>query len=216
MVDHSDATYLQPSASTPSARSAMIACITLATAGVAFAVIIWFGFLGAGPSAYKLVPLTHGIYPVGVTDAAQPSGKAPPGPNALKGYRLAYTNNFLGSTLPSGWDAFSGVPGGDPGGQFGANHAVVRNGMLELLTAKDPAYDMKWVTGGVCQCGLASTYGAYFVRSRITGAGPNEVALLDGVSVSVPPRRYGRRLGGRIPRSTEVLIADEAFLPGFV
>jgi hypothetical protein len=205
MVDHSDATFLQPSASTPSARSAMIACITLATAGVAFAVIIWFGFLGAGPSAYKLVPLTRGIYPVGITDATQPSGEAPPGPNALKGYRLAYTNNFLGSTLPSGWDAFSGVPGGDPGGQFGANHAIVRNGMLELLTAKDPAYDMKWVTGGVCQCGLASTYGAYFVRSRITGAGPNEVELLWPADNQWPPEIDFNESGGSLTSSSSTI-----------
>jgi hypothetical protein len=205
MVDHSGAIFERSSSPAPSFRSTTIAVITLATATVAFSVIIWFGFLGAGPSAYKLLPVTNGIYPVGIPSASQPSGMAPPGPNAIQGYGLAYENNFLGSALPSGWDVFTGEPGGDPGGQFAASHVLVRKGMLQLLTSKDAAYNMKWVTGGVCQCGFASTYGAYFVRSRVTGAGPNEVELLWPADNQWPPEIDFSETGGSLTSSSSTL-----------
>jgi hypothetical protein len=205
MVDRSGAILERSSSSTPSFRSAMIAVITIATAAVAFSVIIWFGFLGAGPSAYKLLPVTHGIYPVGITSALQPSGMAPPRADALKGYQLTYENNFLGLKLPSSWDVFTGVPGGDAGGQFAANHVLVRNGMLQLLTSRDSSYNMKWVTGGVCQCGLASTYGAYFVRSRVTGAGPNEVELLWPANNQWPPEIDFNETGGSLTSSSSTI-----------
>jgi hypothetical protein len=86
--------------------------------------------------------------------------------------------NFPGSSLPAGWSAYSGTPGGDPGGQFGLAHAVVGGGMLSLDTWQDPAFNNEWVTGGVCDCGVAPTYGAFFVRSRMTGSGPTSVAML--------------------------------------
>jgi hypothetical protein len=205
MVDRADTSLRHPLAPPQSARSTMIAVITLATAGVAFVVILWFGFLGAPPSAFKLLPVVHGIYPVGVKDAAQPSGFAPPSANAMKGYKLAYSNNFEGAVLPTGWSAFTGVPGGDPGGQFAANHVIVRGGMLELLTAKDPQYAMKWVTGGVCQCGLATTYGAYFVRSRVTGSGPNEVELLWPASNTWPPEIDFNETAGSLTSSSSTI-----------
>jgi beta-glucanase (GH16 family) len=50
--------------------------------------------------------------------------------------------------------------------------------MLSLNTFEDPAYNNEWVTGGVCDCGVSLTYGAYFVRSRVTGAGPTNVEIL--------------------------------------
>jgi beta-glucanase (GH16 family) len=56
---------------------------------------------------------------------------------------------------------------------------TVGGGMLNILTSQDPAFNNEWVTGGVCLCGIAGqTYGAYFVRSRMTGAGPTGVELL--------------------------------------
>ena len=103
---------------------------------------------------------------------------APPGSNAFAGYSLAYSNDFGGSTLPKGWYAYSGKPGGDPGAQWGSAHVVVSNGLLQLNTWQDPAYNNEWVTGGLCQCGLSRTYGAYFIRSRVTGPGPTNVELL--------------------------------------
>jgi beta-glucanase (GH16 family) len=96
----------------------------------------------------------------------------------LAGYSQSYVTDFSGSSLPSGWDSYSGNPGGDPGGQFGTAHVVVGGGLLSLNTWQDSGYNNEWVTGGLCQCGEPQTYGAYFVRSRVTGAGPTGVELL--------------------------------------
>ena len=95
----------------------------------------------------------------------------------MTGYAQSYVDDFSGSSL-SGWSAYSGQPAGDPGSQWGgASHAVVSGGLLSLNTFQDSAYNNEWVAGGVSQ-NLTRTYGAYFVRSRVTGAGPTNVELL--------------------------------------
>ena len=142
------------------------------------------------------------IYPVGTVDISEPSGQAPPGPSALRGYRLFYQNDFNGTSLSPGWYVFSGVPGGDPGGQFDAAHVVVGGGLLLLNTWKDSKYQNRWVTGGLCQCGLSHTYGAYFVRSRVTGTGPNAAELLWPVGKIWPPEIDFNENGGRIAHTT--------------
>jgi beta-glucanase (GH16 family) len=122
---------------------------------------------------------TSGAFPTGVADGSSVSGYDPPGANALGGYSQSYVTTFPGTSLPSGWDVYSGGQGGDPGGQWGGNsHVVVGGGMLSLNTFQDPNYGNEWVAGGLCQCGKSQTYGAYFVRSRVTGAGPTAVELL--------------------------------------
>jgi beta-glucanase (GH16 family) len=127
-------------------------------------------------------------YPVGIADSSQPSGYAPPGVNALAGYQQSYVTNFTGSTLPSEWDPYEGQPGGDPGAQFDSAHVVVNNGVLQIKTYQDPAFNNEWVTGGTCLCNITSqTYGAYFVRSRLTGAGPTGVELLWPAGNTWPP-----------------------------
>ncbi|HEY5091668.1 MAG TPA: glycoside hydrolase family 16 protein [Acidimicrobiales bacterium] len=103
---------------------------------------------------------------------------APPGTNDFSGYTESYVQDFTGSSVPNGWDVYSGLPGGDPGAQWGLSHVTVSGGLLSLNTWQDPAYNNEWVTGGLCQCGVARTYGAYFVRSRVTGSGPTNVELL--------------------------------------
>lgn len=114
---------------------------------------------------------------VGVSDTSEPSGVAPPLATALKGYAQSYVTDFTGSTLPSGWSKFNGVPGGDPGTRFTPSQVAVGNGELQL-NAAHPSSAHEWVTGGTCQCALSQTYGAYFVRSRLTGPGPTVVELL--------------------------------------
>ena len=126
-------------------------------------------------------------FPLGIVNAHEPSGMSPPGPYVLPHYRRVYATDFTGSVLPPGWVDFTGVPGGDPGGQFAPSHVNVARGMLQLRTWRDPAYHNKWASGGLCQCGLPFTYGAFFVRSRITGPGPNEVELLWPLSNIWPP-----------------------------
>jgi hypothetical protein len=70
---------------------------------------------------------------------------------------------------------------------FVPSHVVVANGMLNLNTYRDPANNNGWATGGLCQCGVARIYGAYFVRSRVTGAGDDEVQLLWPAAHVWPP-----------------------------
>lgn len=187
MVDRTVVAEDQSSDSSWSRRNRIVAVISVATSLVAVASFLWFAFVNTSFYPHVRPYAGRSDYPVGVIDKSEPSGKAPPGPEALKGYSLSYVTNFPGTTLPAGWDVFTGVPGGDPGGQFGSAHVVVRNGMLQLSTWKDPTYKDKWVTGGVCQCGLSQTYGAYFVRSRVTSPGPNEVELLWPTSNVWPP-----------------------------
>jgi hypothetical protein len=135
-------------------------------------------------------------YPVGVVDATEPSGMAPPAADALPGYTQSYVTDFSGSSLPSGWEVFTGNPGGDAGAQWGAAHVTVGAGLLSLDTWKDPAYNNEWVTGGLCQCGVAHTYGAYFVRSRVTGPGPTQVELLWPTGNRWPPEIDFNESGG--------------------
>lgn len=124
-------------------------------------------------------PTPSTAYPLGVANGSEPSGYAPPAPNAMAGYSQSYVTDFTGTSLPSVWDTYEGQPGGDPGGQFDQAHVKVGGGMLQINSYQDPAFNNSWVTGGLCLCGLSSqTYGAYFVRSRVTGPGATAVELL--------------------------------------
>ncbi len=139
-----------------------------------------------------------GHYPVGTPDPSEPSGLAPPGAGSMVGFQLTYVSDFLGTTVPPGWNVFTGIPGGSPGGHFGISHVVVRDGELQLFTFRNPHYGNRWMTGGLCQCGVAQVYGAYFVRSRVTGRGPNEVALLWPLTNQWPPEIDFNETGGSI------------------
>jgi Glycosyl hydrolases family 16 len=132
-----------------------------------------------GPSRRPhATPLVQPLYPVGVADTSEPSSVAPPSPLALPGYRQTYVSDFGGSALPAGWSAYEGTPSSDPGGYWSVSHTVVAGGLLQENAFRDPIFQNNWVTGGVCQCGSPRTYGAYFVRSRMTGPGPTQVELL--------------------------------------
>jgi len=146
-----------------------------------------FALLALTPTFIKPAQAAIATYQVGVVNSHEPSGEAPPFASALPGYTLRYINDFIGTRLPAGWYTFTGVPGGDPGGQFASSHVTVSNGLLQLNTWRDQRYHNHWVTGGLCQCQLTQTYGAYFVRSRVTGAGPNEVELLWPATNRWPP-----------------------------
>ncbi len=127
------------------------------------------------------------LFPMGVPNSKEPSGFSPPGPAALKGYTRNYVNDFTTSGIPAGWTLFDGVPGGDPGARFLPSHVAVRGGQLVLSTFRDSKIHNQWATGGLCQCGAPQMYGAFFVRSRSTGVGPNEVQLLWPANNQWPP-----------------------------
>ena len=166
-----------------------MAIAIIATVVVALSVVVVTITTG-GPTASTSTTSTTlppQIYPMGNASSSEPSGMAPPSTTALWGYRLAYVADFKSPTLPPGWDVYNGRPGGDPGAKFGYSHVVVKNGQLVLQTYRDITFHDRWVTGGLCQCGLGRVYGAYFVRSRVTGAGANEVQLLWPQSNKWPP-----------------------------
>lgn len=117
-------------------------------------------------------------YPNGVADSNEPSGESPPDADAMSGYKQVYVNDFNSTGTPSGWGQFNGQPGSDPGGMWLPSHVQVFGGMLTLNTFEDSGHNNQWVSGGICQCGVSHTYGAYFVRSRLTGPGPTQVELL--------------------------------------
>jgi beta-glucanase (GH16 family) len=160
-----------------------------------------------GSAATTPVTVFHAIanppYPIGTPDSAEPSGESPPSTTALVGYEQSYVNDFTGTTVPPGWDVYSGIPGGDPGAHFGgSSHVLVSGGLLQLLTFRDKNFNNQFETGGLCQCGLPQRYGAYFVRSRVTGPGPNEVALLWPSTNVWPPEIDFSETGDSISSTT--------------
>jgi hypothetical protein len=97
----------------------------------------------------------------------------------MPGYTQSYVTDFTGSSLPADWGSYAGPIEGDTGAYYAQSHVTVGSGMLQLNTWQDSNYGNNWVTGGTCLCGLPGQItGAYFVRSRLTGAGATEVELL--------------------------------------
>ncbi len=118
-------------------------------------------------------------YPIGTADSSDQSGYSPPSASALRGYRQSYVTTFTGSSLPPNWFLYEGVPQGDSSGQFDRAHVTVSGGLLRINTYQDPNFNNEWVTGGTSLSGVpGQLYGAYFVRSRMTGPGPTGVELL--------------------------------------
>jgi hypothetical protein len=116
---------------------------------------------------------------------SEPSRLAPPPTHLLGGFTLSYCTDFPGRSIPPGWFKFSGVPGGDPSGLFARSHVAVSGGELSIKVMKHPG--SRWSSGGICHCGLPRLYGAFFVRSRVTGSGPDEIDLLWPVAHLWPP-----------------------------
>jgi outer membrane protein OmpA-like peptidoglycan-associated protein len=129
------------------------------------------------------------IFPIGTTDAAEPSGEGPPAPTSFPGYTETYEEDFTGTDVPTGWSTFGGTDtiDADTGEQFAPSHDVVANGVLSLNTFMDPVFANQWVTGGICRCQDSNTYGAFLVRSRQTGPGPTGVDLLWPTTNTWPP-----------------------------
>jgi hypothetical protein len=207
----------------PRSRSrweARVAIVTLLVFGLALSAVLLFALetsTPVGTSITTVSPVVHHgppVYPIGIPESLEPSGLGPPLPTALAGYHRVYTTDFSGEVLPPGWEAFTGAPGGDNQAQFAANHVRVNNGMLQLFTTMNPtsgksgglaatgrlggaASTAIWTSGGLCQCGRPMTYGAFFVRSRITGPGPNEVELLWPADNHWPPEIDFNESGSR-------------------
>lgn len=171
--------------------------VAYAIIGIVMCVVIGLTLTNTATSQTTTSSLrANTAYPTGTYDSADASGQAPPGATALPGYTQSYVHTFTGKRLPPGWDVFIGSPGGDPNAHLASSHVVVSGGVLRLLTYRDPAFKGAWVAGGLCLCGVQQTYGAYFVRSRITGAGPNEIQLLWPDAKVWPPEIDFNESGG--------------------
>jgi hypothetical protein len=185
-----------------------VAAIAIVTTVVAIGIVLWLTLHhngDVGSSNTITSSPTSSLFPVGIANSAEPSGMAPPPANALGGFVRTYTNDFNGTNLPYGWYAFNGVPGGLPGGEFVNTNVKVGDGLLQLETTRDPAFGNRWVTGGLCQCALGHTFGAFFVRSRITGPGPNDAELLWPKSNVWPPEIDFNESGGSIRGSSSTV-----------
>jgi beta-glucanase (GH16 family) len=144
----------------------------------------------------KAVAHASTLYSVGQPDSTQPSGEAPPTTSEIPGYQLQVVTNFDSGTLPANWFVFSGTASGDSGSRWATSHVTVSGGMLQLNTYEDPSFNNEWVSGGICQCNKSYTYGAFFVRSRMTGPGPTQVEMLWPVSGWPPEIDFNETYGG--------------------
>ena len=92
----------------------------------------------------------------------------------MAGWRLTYSTDFPGNSLPSGWDAYNGEPGGDPDGNWEPSNVSVSGGALHLMATSS-------AQGGVQFYGNPQTYGMYLVRMKgdyEPGLSINNLAIL--------------------------------------
>jgi hypothetical protein len=111
--------------------------------------------------------------------ASPPAGAVSTGdgsswPTSVAGWRLTYSTDFPGSSLPSGWGAYAGEPGGDPFGNWEQSNVSVGGGALHLVATPS-------AQGGVSFYGNPQTYGMYLVRMKgddEPGLAINNIAIL--------------------------------------
>ena len=92
----------------------------------------------------------------------------------MAGWRLTYSTDFPGNSLPSGWYAYNGEPGGDPDGNWDSSNVVVSGGALHLMATPS-------AQGGLQFYGNPQTYGMYLVRMKgddEPGLSINNLAIL--------------------------------------
>jgi hypothetical protein len=105
--------------------------------------------------------------PAKSSTATGPSGAAMPTGN-LPGWHLTYSQDFNGPSLPPGWGAYTGEPGGDPEGYWDPANVSVSGGELHFRTTAndDPNEAGASSTGGAAFYGNPQTYGMYLVRLK--------------------------------------------------
>jgi beta-glucanase (GH16 family) len=144
----------------------------------------------------KLVQGPHGPHPIpvrsprpGPVASASPSGVPMP-VGDLPGWKQVFADDFSGRSIDRNhWGPYTGQPGGDPGGWWDPSHIQVHDGILELQSFRDPAFDDRWVSGGLSSApALRQTYGKYLVRYRMDpGFGVAGILLLWPSDNNWPP-----------------------------
>ena len=157
-------------------------------AGVLLAPVLVASLPSGASSHPPVAAIPHTVFPLGVVNPREPSGMAPPNASALPGFALSYVQDFSAKALPNEWGRFNGAPSGDPGSMFVPSHVLTGGGVVREVTSRDRVNGGNWATGGMCLCGNGGQlYGAFFVRSRVTGPGPNVSELLWPVANVWPP-----------------------------
>jgi beta-glucanase (GH16 family) len=105
------------------------------------------------------------------------------------GWHQVFADDFTSGLSESRWGRYSGPTRGNPGGWWDPSHVVVRRGVLNLETYREPRLGGRWVSGGVSSArALKQTYGKYLVRFRMDrGRGVSSVLLLFPVRDGWPP-----------------------------
>ncbi|MGP7996360.1 MAG: family 16 glycosylhydrolase [Streptosporangiaceae bacterium] len=122
------------------------------------------------------------------------TGDGTEAPGSMPGWRLVYSTDFPGNSLPSGWDAYTGQPGGDPYGSWNPANVSVSGGALHLMATSSGQ-------GGVAYYGNPQTYGMYLVRMKgdyEPGLSINNLAILWPAASGVWPPEvdFFQDLGG--------------------
>ena len=125
----------------------------------------------------------------------------PPSIRAFSWHRVFFDDFNHGLRL-SWWGRYSGQPRGDTGGYWAPSHVVVKHGILNLETYRDPRFGGRWVSGGVSSApALKQRYGRYQVRFRVDGGkGVAAVLLLFPSYGGWPPEIDFAESGGETSR----------------
>jgi hypothetical protein len=137
----------------------------------------FYSGLASAPPSPSASPRHHAAKkasPVGAAASASTVGDGSSPPGSVAGWRLTYSTDFPGNSLPSGWGAYSGEPGGDPFGNWEPSSVSVGGGALHLMATSS-------AQGGVHFYGNPQTYGMYLVRMKgdyEPGLSINNLAIL--------------------------------------
>ncbi len=140
----------------------------------------FYSGIASAPASRSASPRHHAAKKAAVSAPASPGAAASTGgdgtspPGSVAGWRLTYSTDFPGNSLPSGWGAYSGEPGGDPDGNWEPSNVSVSGGALHLMATSS-------AQGGVHFYGNPQTYGMYLVRMKgdyEPGLSINNLAIL--------------------------------------
>jgi len=140
----------------------------------------FYSGIGRVPASPSASPRHHAAKKVRASASASPAAAASTGgegtspPSSVAGWRLTYSTHFPGNSLPSGWLAYNGEPGGDPQGNWEPSNVLVSGGAMHLMATSS-------AQGGVAFYGNPQTYGMYLVRMKgdyEPGLSINNLAIL--------------------------------------
>ena len=138
----------------------------------------------------SVAPRHHATVKATPSASGGTGGDGTSAPGSVAGWRLTYSTDFPGNSLPDGWLAYNGEPGGDPYGNWQPSNVSVSGGALHLMATSS-------AQGGVKFLGNPQTYGMYLVRMKADyepGLSINNLAILwPSQRVSGRPRSISSR-----------------------